>query len=686
MARLIDALEQVFLPNGLLDFYETGGSTVRKTTYADAEQTIANANPVVLNGDGRVPNVFGSGVYRVVLRTAAGAQILQRDPVGGDTSLAFGADWISTYLYGISDAVRDDGRYWESSTANNIGNTPSTDGGANWSELDLRITGWVETYAQLDAIPVQTTGAVITVTGEGISGQFVVEDGAHTANVGTIRDFTNAVGNQYLRRLDDGALNVKWFGAVGDGVADDTSAILASIRSGITTYFPDGEYMVSSSINLSSLTNSTITGSSKGTVKIKCSPSAVFSGPALNFLSFTDIKFKNITVDQNSNSSFDALHPVVKFTLCDELVFECNGVINHSYIGLSVESCTNFRVDDNLIVKTVQANTVNYGINVSSSISASSVGYVRRNHVENSGIGVIGTDIEISGNKCLRTQYGAGIATFGTVGGGTFYGRYIVRDNECSLANGRDTDGFMCSGMEIAGAYSKIQNNTVFGNDGEGIRLFSWQSICSGNIVYNNGAGLDGTFTQAGIAAFWSAADPIYSANYSLITDNKCFDTGAGTQLYGYAEQSTALTGLTVSNNDFSFNATDEFLLLATSGNSYESNKWVSYTPTASSSSGSIVSSSCNGSFIRKGNIVSVRVECTVTDNGTGAGSVSITLPILASSLGKFTLLGREDALTGKALVGVVISGSGSIVVTDYNSAYPVATGAKIIISGEYGI
>tara|TARA_R110000764_G_scaffold84391_1_gene165046 strand:+ start:7274 stop:9157 length:1884 start_codon:yes stop_codon:yes gene_type:complete len=253
MTRLIDALEQVFLPNGLLDFYETGGSTVRKTTYADAEQTIANDNPVVLNGDGRVPNVFGSGVYRVVLRTTAGAQILQRDPVGGDTSLAFGADWISTYPYGISDAVRDDGRYWESSTANNIGNAPSTDGGTSWIELDIRIIGRVETYAQLDAIPVQNTGAVITVTGEGISGQFVVEDGAHTANVGTIRDFTNAVGNQYLRRLDDGALDVKWFGAVGDGVADDSAALIAAIaaasaKNGAEVVCPPGVYALASQI------------------------------------------------------------------------------------------------------------------------------------------------------------------------------------------------------------------------------------------------------------------------------------------------------------------------------------------------------------------------------------------------------------------------------------------------------
>jgi hypothetical protein len=138
MARLIDALEQILdsagdpLVLGLLDFYETGGSTVRKTTYADSAETIANANPVVLGGDGVVPNIFGTGTYRVVVRTAAGAQLRQRDPVGGDDSLGFGSDWSSTISYGLAEVVKEDGQYWESQTAANAGNQPSLDGGTNW--------------------------------------------------------------------------------------------------------------------------------------------------------------------------------------------------------------------------------------------------------------------------------------------------------------------------------------------------------------------------------------------------------------------------------------------------------------------------------------------------------------------------------------------------------------------------
>ena len=123
------------LENGEIDFFESGSSTVRKTTYSDAAETIPNANPLVIRGDGRVPNVYGSGTYRIVVRTSTGIQILARDPIGGDQGLTFGADWSASIVYSETDVVRDDGRYWQSITANNSGNQPSTDGGVNWIEL-----------------------------------------------------------------------------------------------------------------------------------------------------------------------------------------------------------------------------------------------------------------------------------------------------------------------------------------------------------------------------------------------------------------------------------------------------------------------------------------------------------------------------------------------------------------------
>jgi hypothetical protein len=215
MARLIDALEQVFdadgdpLVSGLLDFYETGGSTVRKTTYADSAETIANANPVVLGGDGVAPNIFGTGTYRVVVRTAAGAQLRQRDPVGGDASLSFGADWISTISYGLADVVKEDGKYWESQTAANAGNQPSLDGGTNWL---------------LYLADVATNTADIATNTAAIAGKASLAGDAFTGAVSVAAPLSSTAGD----------VNLKTNTALSDAAATITAAQLIGGEATIT--------------------------------------------------------------------------------------------------------------------------------------------------------------------------------------------------------------------------------------------------------------------------------------------------------------------------------------------------------------------------------------------------------------------------------------------------------------------
>lgn len=164
MPRLIPGFEQMFdgagnpLVDGLLDFFESGSSSVRKDTFKtlDEDQNLKNANPVKLTGDGRVPNVFGTGEYNVILRTAEpnSVQILPRDPIGGDQDIGFGSDWVTPRSYFITDVVREDGFYWESLVSQNIDKKPSLDDGTNWDKIDLTPFGidWnkTRTYEKTD--------------------------------------------------------------------------------------------------------------------------------------------------------------------------------------------------------------------------------------------------------------------------------------------------------------------------------------------------------------------------------------------------------------------------------------------------------------------------------------------------------------------------------------------------------
>tara|TARA_R110002096_G_scaffold262406_1_gene455883 strand:+ start:1523 stop:2836 length:1314 start_codon:yes stop_codon:yes gene_type:complete len=179
MSRLIDSFEQILdgsgdpLALGLLDFFVSGSSSTRKKTYADAAETIENTNPVVVGGDGRCPNVFGTGTYNVILRTSAGVQLLARDPVGGSDSLTFGADWVASTSYSATDQVRDDGNYWQSVTNLNQGNQPSLNDGSNWLKTDfLNITVNTLAIAALDAAKMPKTGGEFTGQVTSTAGDF----------------------------------------------------------------------------------------------------------------------------------------------------------------------------------------------------------------------------------------------------------------------------------------------------------------------------------------------------------------------------------------------------------------------------------------------------------------------------------------------------------------------------------
>ena len=62
---------------------------------------------------------------------------------------------------------------------------------------------------------------------------------------------TLANGNIAVPVASGTAVNVKQFGAVGDGVADDTAAIQAALDSSFNVFFPTGNYLITTALELS---------------------------------------------------------------------------------------------------------------------------------------------------------------------------------------------------------------------------------------------------------------------------------------------------------------------------------------------------------------------------------------------------------------------------------------------------
>ena len=261
MSRLIDSFEQILdgsgdpLALGLLDFFVSGSSSTRKKTYADAAETIENTNPVVVGGDGRCPNVFGTGTYNVILRTSAGVQLLARDPVGGSDSLTFGADWVASTSYSATDQVRDDGNYWQSVTNLNQGNQPSLNDGSNWLKTDfLNIT--VNTLA-IAALNTATTNALALKydkTGGALSGQATSTAGDFNLVVNTA--LSNAAATLTATQLIGGEFTIT--PTVARIQTLDTAANIISALSGSV----DGSNFTFAIVNLAAydVTIATATG------------------------------------------------------------------------------------------------------------------------------------------------------------------------------------------------------------------------------------------------------------------------------------------------------------------------------------------------------------------------------------------------------------------------------------------
>lgn len=90
MPRLSNIGKQFFdgngdpLAGGKLEFFETGTTTLA-TTYSNDAETIANANPVILDAEGRMPDIFYTGSLKIVLKDKDDVIIETRDPVSTGT-------------------------------------------------------------------------------------------------------------------------------------------------------------------------------------------------------------------------------------------------------------------------------------------------------------------------------------------------------------------------------------------------------------------------------------------------------------------------------------------------------------------------------------------------------------------------------------------------------------------------
>ena len=121
---------------------------------------------------------------------------------------------------------------------------------------------------------------------------------------------------------------------------------------------------------------------------------------------------------------------------------------------------------------------------------------------------------------------------------------------------------------------------------------------------------------------------------------------------------------------------------------SWGDQQWIAFTPTVSAGSGSFSSVSASLYYRKIGRILFWRLSISIPSNGTAASYIRVTMPFASTSLGSFgaAACGKERAVTGKAVLGYMDGGSGTMDIQNYDGSYPGTTGAVIGMSGFYNL
>ena len=530
-------------------------------------------------------------------------------------------------------------------------------------------------------------------------------------------------------------VSVKDFGAVGDGVTDDTAAINAAIvavgsAGGGSVYAPPGTYMVSSLTdaikinydnvrlygagigvttfkNLSS-SKATIIHAYKGTYPGGLTPiknvtidNLTVDGNQANIVHFpTDTYQNGINFDYGENCVVH--HCEAKNVVFQGIVMQGSGdglTRNNKVYACDVSACGEYGIGiEGGTWKTIVSNNTVHDLITVPEIAGGAIGiYV--GHVGQTGQSNIVIGNIVSNTPSHGIQVGDGsvyalIASNTITNAGTTAGSAVkvafdatspnhvqISGNKISQGSNKDSAAIVVLNSSTSVGYSVVTGNTIANSAGGGIQINAGTgATVSGNTIVSIGTGA-GAITS-GIRLSGSCVNTEVSGNTINTTAGVGIEVLAGCT--GTAIRSTnryiATTGVNVSDSGTS--TIIEGVI-------------VSYNPSWSSSSSpqpALGNGALSGRYVRVGNIVHLNIQLTIgttTTVGTNVWQFTLPIPpaaspfnyqtgtayILDSGTAEYSCVARIDATNG---VRVYTSASPAATV---GSATPHAWASTDIIS-----
>jgi len=486
------------------------------------------------------------------------------------------------------------------------------------------------TYSQIQAAEAAILADLAVPTGSDLVGHKGTSVNATTTTVGA-----------KLRQI----VNIKDYGAVGDGVADDTLAVQRAITNSTGAIIvPAGTFMIDP-VTLTA--GKQLIGENRATSILKLRSPLAGTG-MINGTYANDIVVENLTLD--GSSLVGTKNGLINYYGCEQARIENNTFINTDQFAIACNSMDNAVIRGNTIVMpqlvgawilnssvvpgsggpvntTGLVGTISapggvggvqaaftYSTNAAGAVDPASIvfstngrGYITNptasfpavpgssctaryggaqvvaityagaggptpkvsenveishNYIEGGGCNLTLRHSNIFGNVARNIIYGAAFVSEQAVnvGKNVYSNNVVVRLGFCTIAGtpyvntyiGQDTDDTVSSGFELWGYYEECLNNICYNNASSGISFGAQGGICSGNMVFDNGkfwATLS-IYTIPGIVL--PIGNPTYNGNYTLVSNNRCFDQNgaAGTQGYGIGTNSALLVGLKIVDND----------------------------------------------------------------------------------------------------------------------------------------